>query len=223
MGTRATTPTTTFQSGKGWYQGLQKFVYTQTVVPVTGAQFASLGFQLPAKSRVVSVHCRNGSGGVTISGGIATAATGPGTAVNAIGLMMFPVSAATVTTPLTAPVANTATQSAPSGTNGTFLAIIPGTGTTESNGIYRGLPFGQSYSTASGANCWNTNQVAAHLAFVPCHTSSQRFAMNNTATDTNTWNSFGTATASAGTSTVSCGSMDVVLYVETFEDYPSMP
>ncbi len=221
MAALQTTPTTTFQSAAGWYQGRKQWVMRQNVVPVTGAQFASLGGTLPAKSRVIAVHCRNGSTGVTISGGIGTAATGPGTAVNAIGLMMFPVSAATQTAPLTAPVVNTATQSAPIGTNGAFLAIIPGTGTTESNGIYRGLPFGQSYSTASGANCWNTNGAAAHLAFVPCHTSSQRFAMNSAATDTNLWNSFGTATASSGTSTVSCGSMDAVLYIEEIADYPS--
>jgi hypothetical protein len=133
--------------------------------------------------------------------------------------MMFPVSAATVTAALTAPVANTATQSAPVGTAGHFIAIIPGTGTTESNGIVRGPSFVEGYSTVQKGV--NTYSVAAHLALVPCHTSSQRFAMNSTATDTNLWNSFGTATASAGTSTANCGYVDVVLYVETYDDYPS--
>ena len=219
MSAPTTTPSTIAESSASWYGGRKAVRWRQKVVPVTGAQYASLGFTVPAKSRVLYVHARNGTSGVTISGGIATAATGAGTAVNAIGLMMFPVSAATVTAPLTVPVANTATQSAPVGTNGTFLAIIPGTGTTESNGIRRGGPFCEEYSTVQKGI--NTNNVAAHLALVPCHTSSQRFAMQSTGTDTNTWNSFGTATASAGTSTVDCGYVDVVMYIETFDDYPS--
>jgi hypothetical protein len=58
--------------------------------------------------------------------------------------------------------------------------------------------------------------VAAFLALVPAHTSSQRIQVNSAATDSGYY--FGTTNAA---NTNSDGSVDVVLYVETYQDYPS--
>lgn len=207
-----TTPATTFQSSAGWYQGRKSIVYRQRVKLTAGATYQALGFNLPAAARVVGVHIRNAGSGITISGGINSAA------VDGVALMAFPVSAATQTTVLTSPPANTASASNPVGTNGWFIAAI-GTGTTESNGVSRRLPQVEGYSTVQKS--MNTYNTPALLALVPTIVTASSFQQRATSTDTNLWNGFGTYTATTATATTDCGSTDVVLYVETMDDYPS--
>lgn len=210
MSAPSTTPSTTFESSSAWYGGRKAIRYRQRVAITHGSTHSSVGWTVPAKARVVHTHCRNAVTNNAISGGIGT------TAPNAIALMMYPVSAATVTTPLTAPIQTT--QSAPAGTNGIMLALIPGTGTTESNGIFRGPPFVSGYTTNGSTAGHNTNAAAAYLALQPAHTSSQRVAWSTTMTDTTVCYFFGTSSTA---NTNSDGSIDVVMYVETFDDYPS--
>ena len=207
-----TTPTTASQSASGWYQGRKQWVYRKRVALTAGATYQSLGFNLPAKSRVITAHIRNAGSGITISGGINSAA------VDGVALMAFPVSAATQTTVLTAPPANTASASSPVGTAGWFIAAV-GTGTTESNGVSRRLPQVEGYSTVQKA--MNTYNADAFLALVPTIVTASSFQQRSTSTDTNLWNGFGTYTATTATATTDCGSVDVVLYVETCDDYPS--
>lgn len=207
-----TTPTTSAQTAQGWYQGRKCQVYRQRVKLTSGATYQALGFNLPAKSRVVAAHIRNAGSGITISGGINSAA------VDGVALMAFPVSAATQTTVLTAPPANTASASNPVGTAGWFIAAV-GTGTTESNGVSRRLPQVEGYSTVQKA--MNTYNADAFLALVPTIVTASSFQQRSTSTDTNLWNGFGTHTATTATATTDCGSTDVVLYVEVYDDYPT--
>lgn len=212
MSAPSTTPTTSPTTRTGWYGGRKCVTYSQRVALTAGATYQPLGFNLPAKSRIVHAHIRNAGSGITISGGINSAA------VDGVALMAFPVSAATQTTVLTSPPANTASASSPVGTAGWFIAAV-GTGTTESNGVSRRSPQVEGYSTVQKAV--NTYQAAALLAFVPTIVTASSFQQRSTSTDTNLWNGFGTYTATTATSTVDCGSVDVVLYVETYDDYPS--
>lgn len=212
MSAPSTTPSTTFESSAAWYGGRKAIRYRQRVALTAGATYQPLQFNLPAKARVVFAHIRNAGSGITISGGINSAA------VDGVALMAFPVSAATQTTVLTSPPANTASASSPIGTAGWFIAAI-GTGTTESNGVSRRTPQVEGYSTVQKAN--NTNNADALLALVPTIVTASSFQQRATSTDTNLWNGFGTYTATTATSTTDCGSVDVILYVETFDDYPS--
>lgn len=212
MATLATTPTTQGKLDYGWYRGRKCATYVQRVALTAGATYQPLAFNLPAKARVVHAHIRNAGSGITISGGINSAA------VDGVALMAFPVSAATQTTVLTSPPANTASASSPVGTAGWFIAAI-GTGTTESNGVSRRSPQVEGYSTVQKAV--NTYAAAALLAIVPTIVTASSFQQRATSTDTNLWNGFGTYTATTATSTTDCGSVDVVLYIETYDDYPT--
>ncbi len=211
MSAPSTTPTTTPETSAAWYGGRKSIRYRQRVAITHGQSHASVGFQVPAKSRIIHSHCRNAVTNNAISGGVGT------TAPNAIALMMYPVSAATQTTPRTVPI--TGTFSAPAATNGIMLALIPGTGTTESNGIWRGAPFVRTYTTNFSTCEQNTYAAAAYLALQPANTSSQRVAWDAAvSTDTTACYYFGTTNAA---NTNSDGTIDVVMYVETFDDYPS--
>lgn len=212
MSAPSTTPSTTYAVKTSWYGGRKCKTYTQRVALTSGAVYQALGFNLPAKARVVHAHIRNAGSGITISGGINSSA------VDGVALMAFPVSAATQTTVLTAPPANTASASNPVGTAGWFIAAI-GTNTTESNGISRRGPQVEGYSTVQKAV--NTYNADAFLAIVPTIVTASSFQQRATSTDTNLWNGFGTHTATTATSTTDAGSVDVVLYTETYDDYPT--
>ena len=207
MSAPSTTPTTNVESSAAWYGGRKAIRYRQRVTVTHGASIVALGFNVPAYSRVIHCHVRNAGTNNAVSGAIG------GTAPNGIALMMFPVSNAAAVSVLTA-APSTASASAPAGTNGYMLAIVPGTGTSETNGVYRGQPcIETAVATAPGVN---RNPVAAFLALVPAHTSSQRIQVNSAATDSGYY--FGTTNAA---NTSADGSVDVVLYAETFADYPS--
>lgn len=207
-----TTPTTQSQSSDSFYGGARRRCYRKRVALTSGATYQAVGFNLPAHAHVIHAHIKNAGTGITISGGINSAA------VDGVALMAFPVSAATQTTVLTAPPANTASASNPVGTAGWFIAAI-GTGTTESNGVSRRAPQVEGYSTVQKAV--NTYTADAFLAIVPTIVTATSFQQRSTSTDTNLWNGFGTHTATTATATTDCGSVDVVLYVEIFDDYPS--
>ena len=66
----------------------------------------------------------------------------------------------------------------------------------------------------------NTYAAAAYLALVPTVITASSFQIRATGTDSNLLNNFGTQTVD-GTSTTDCGYVDVVMYVETLDDYPS--
>lgn len=202
-----TTPGTTFASNEGWYGGFKRRTFRQRVTVTHGSSIQALGFNIPAKAKVVWAHIRNAGTNNAVSGAIG------GTAPNALALMMFPTSNAAATSVLTA-APSTASASNPSGTNGYMLAITPGTGTSETNGIFRGPPLIETMVT--GAPAVNRNPVDAFLALVPAHTSSNRVQVNSAATDSGYY--FGTTNAA---NTSSPGSVDVILYVDVPDDYPS--
>jgi len=207
MSAPSTTPSTTFESSAAWYSGRKAIRYRQRVTLTHGQSIIACGFNIPAKSRVIHSHVRNAGTNNAVSGAIG------GTAPNAVALVMFPTSNAAATSVLTASP-TTASQSNPGGTNGYMLAITPGTGTSETNGVWRGPPLIETMATnAPGVN---RNPVDAFLALVPAHTSSNRIQVNSAATDSGYY--FGTTNAA---NTSSPGSVDVVLYVETYDDYPS--
>lgn len=203
----STTPSTVAATKTSWYGGRKCKVFTQRVSLVSKA-FIGLDFLVPPGARVVHAHVRNAAV-ATVTGAIG------GTAPNAVALMMFPTSNAAVTAPLTAPV-STASASNPAGTNGYMLAITPGTGTSETNGVFRGAAAMETMQTSVPAR--NNNPVGAYLALCPAHTSSNRVQINTAATDSGYF--FGTLTNTA-TSTNTAGTVDVVLYVESFDDYPT--
>lgn len=203
----ATTPGTTFQSNPAWYGGRHCIAWRQRVTVTHGSSIQALGFNVPAKSRIIHSHVRNVGTNNAVSGAIG------GTAPNAIALVMFPTSNAAATAVLTASP-TTASQSNPGGTNGYMLAITPGTGTSETNGVWRGQPLIETMATNAPGR--NMNPVDAFLALVPAHTSSNRVQVNSAATDSGYY--FGTTNAA---NTSSPGSVDVILYTETLDDYPS--
>lgn len=207
MGTRATTPNSNAETAKGWYQGRLCKIIRQRVTITHGQSIIAVGVNVPAASRVIHAHLRNAGTNNAVSGAIG------GTAPNAVALMMYPVSNAAATTVLTA-APSTASASNPAGTNGYMLAITPGTGTSETNGVFRGNPAMETMQTSVLGR--NNNPTDAFLALVPAHTSSNRIQVNSAATDSGYY--FGTTNAA---NTSSPGSADVVLYVEVYDDYPS--
>lgn len=219
MAVRATTPltNTTPQTGKGWYQGASRYAITRRVQCFDGAQQAALNYNLPAFAKIISVHLANVTA-ATVTGSAGAAADG-------IVLAMFPTSAATVAVSnvLTAPPTTSiisATAVTNGATSGTILASI-GTGTSESNGVYRGdiLPNRVFNATTPRAEGVNIRQTPAFLALLPGVVASGIFAFNSTAATSGAF--FGTGTVAA--STVVAATVDVVLYVEAWDDYPSMP
>lgn len=211
-----TTPSTTFETAKGWFQGRQCLLLRQRVNCNLGAQLVALGGNLPAYSRVVHAAIRNV---------IVPTVTGTAAAVtaNSIALVMFPVSSPAVTAALTSSPATVTVKSKTQTlstygifTEGTMLAQTPGIGTSETNGVYRGVPIVNRVNTTGGCQqAENPTPAPALLAVVPANLSSNTFQVN-AAIDTGFY--FGTGSAT-GTTTVA--TVDVVLYYETYADYPS--
>jgi len=217
MSAPSTTPSTTFAERNSWYGGRKCKEFTQRVECTHGSFIKSLGFNVPAYSRVIGAHIRN----VQVATVTGTAA---GATANSIALVMFPVSSPAVTAPLTA-APTTATVKGVSAavstlngafTNGCILAQTPGIGTDETNGVYRGAPIISRVATTPHAGAENANSVEAYLALVPALLSSNTIAVNATASTAGFL--FGTTT---DTSTVVSAKLDVVLYVEKYDDYPS--
>ena len=218
MSAPSTTPSTTFESSAAWYGGRKAIRYRQRVECTHGSFQKALGFNVPAYARVIAAHIRNTTA-ATITG------TAAGATANSIALCMFPVSSPAVTSPLTAApttatvkgVSNTVSTLNGGFTNGCILAQTPGIGTSETNGVYRGAPIISRVATTGGAQlAENANPVEAYLALVPALLSSNTIAVN--ATDSTAGFLFGTTTT---TSTVVSATVDVVLYAETYADYPS--
>lgn len=203
-----TTPTTNAsgETSGAWGGRARRPKMLRKRVTVThGASIVAVGVNLPAKAQAVWAHVR-ASTAVAVSGAIG------GTAPNGIALVFFPTSNAAATAVLTA-APSTASASNPGGTNGYLLGGTPGTGTDETNGVFRGPPVGPMLTNGQPVN---RNPVAAFLALVPYHTSSNRIQVNSAATDSGYY--FGTTNAA---NTSADGVYDVVLYYEEFEDYPS--
>lgn len=217
MGAINTTPTTTFQTAKGWYQGRQCKLLRQRVNANLGDTLVALGGNLPAYSRVVHASIRNV---------IVPTVTGTAGAVtaNSIGLVMFPVSSPAVTAALTSSPATVTVKGLTQTittygifTEGVLLAQTPGIGTSETNGVYRGVPLNARVNTTGGnANAENPTPAPALLGIVPANLSSNTWAVNGT--NITAAFIFGTGSAT-GTGTVA--TVDVVLYYETYDDYPS--
>ncbi len=211
-----TTPTTTFETSKGWYQGRQCQLLRQRVNCTIGSQLVALGGNLPAYSRAIYASIRNV---------IVPTVTGTAAAVtaNSIALVMFPVSSPAVTAALTSSPATVTVKSKTQTittygifTEGTMLAQTPGIGTNETNGVYRGIPIVGRVNTTGGCQAAeNPTPAPALLALVPANLSSNTFQVN-AATDTGFY--FGTSTT---TGTTIAATLDVVLYYETYADYPS--
>lgn len=201
-----TTPGTTAETSGAWGGRARKPIMLRQRIPVThGASIAAAGINIPANANVIWSHARN-STVIAVSGAIGA------TAPNGIALIMFPVSNAAATTVLTASP-TTSSQSNPAGTNGYLLSIIPGTGTSETNGIFRGPP---PITITTNNPPVNRNPTAAFLALVPAHTSSNRIQVNSAATDSGYY--FGTTNAA---NTSADGRVDAVVFYEVYEDYPS--
>lgn len=214
----STTPSTTYAEKTSWYGGRKAKCFTQRVECTHGAFQKALGFNVPAYARVIAAHIRNTTV-ATITG------TAAGATANSIALVMFPVSSPAVTQALTAAVSTatvkgvSATISTLNGgfTNGCIVAQTPGIGTSETNGVYRGAPIISRVNTTGGCQlAENANPVEAYLALVPALLSSNTIAVN--ATDSTAGFLFGTTTT---TSTVVSATVDVVLYTETYDDYPT--
>lgn len=219
MAVRATTPTTNFQSGKGWYQGAYRSAWTQRVNATLGAVAVSLGFNIPANARVIEASIVNV---------IVPTVTGTAAAVTAdsIALMMYPVSNGAITAPLTAAPTTVTVKgltaaaplvTQPVSSSGTILAQTPGIGTSETNGRYRGVPLIERVCT-NLLKAENPYPVAALLQLVPSALSSNTVQVNGTAITSGFCFGTGTTTGTTVVATVDC-----VLYVETNDDYPSMP
>ena len=201
-----TTPTSNPEVSGAWGGRARAPKMLRKRVTVThGQSIVAVGVNLPANANVVWGHVR-ASTAIAVSGAIG------GTAPNGIALMMYPTSNAAATAVLTA-APSTASASNPAGTNGYLLAGVPGTGTDETNGRFRGPPLPTITTNAPPVN---RNPVEAFLALVPFHTSSNRVQVNSAATDSGYY--FGTTNAA---NTSANGVYDVVLYYETFDDYPS--
>ena len=217
MSAPSTTPTTTFTERTSWYGGRKCKVYTQRVNANLGNTLVTLGGNVPAYSRVIAASIRNV---------IVPTVTGTAAAVtaNSIALVMFPVSSPAVTAALTSSP-TTATVKAISQTITTFgiftegvmLAQTPGIGTSETNGVYRGAPICARVNTTGGCQmAENPTPAPALLGIVPANLSSNTFQVNGT----NITSAFIFGTGSAtGTGTVA--TVDVTLYVESYDDYPT--
>lgn len=213
MSAPSTTPSTTFESSAAWYGGRKAIRYRQRVNCTDGALQIPLGFNVPAYGRVVGLHMRNVANATV--GGSAAGANADG-----IALAMVIASAATATAAVTA-IPVTATIKAAVGTVGNtsgFVIGVIGTGTTESNGVYRGVPLLTRINTnAPAAIAENPFSTEAYLALVAAQISGGSIAVNSTST--NAGYNFGTAGAATATNTKA--QVDVTLYVETYADYPS--
>lgn len=212
-----TTPTTTAQTAQGWYQGRKCQVARQRVNCYTGALIAAVGFTVPAFAKVIAVRLQNTTA-ATVTGSAGGAADG-------VVLAMFPTSAATVaaTAVLTQPPTTniiSATAVTNGATSGTILAAI-GTGTTESNGTWRGslAPDRLFNATTRAADGWNNRQTPAFLALLPGLASNGIFAWNSTAATSGAV--FGTDAAVTTPTTNVGATVDVLMYYETFENSPS--
>lgn len=217
MSAPSTTPTTNFSTKTGWYGGRRCKVFTQRVNANLGNTLVALGGNVPAYSRVIGATLRN----VIVATVTGTAA---GATADSIALVMFPVSNASVTQALTSSPA-TATVKAVSQTittngiftSGVMLAQTPGIGTSETNGVYRGVPICARVNTTGGCqNAENPTPAPALLAIVPSLLSSNTFQVNGT--NITSGFIFGTGSAT-GTGTVA--TVDVTLYVESYDDYPT--
>lgn len=211
-----TTPGTTAESQAKWYGGRRCIEYRQRINANLGATLVTAGFSVPPFGRVIAGSIRNVIV-PTVTGTFA------GATANSIALVMFPVSSPAVTQSLTSSPA-TATVKGVSQTINTFgiftegviLLQTPGIGTSDTNGVYRGAPIGARVNTTGGNNlAENPNPVAALLGIVPALLSSNTFQVNGT--NITSAGIFGTGSAT-GTTTVA--TVDVVLYVETYDDYP---
>lgn len=201
-----TTPTTTPQTSGAWGgRARAPKMLRQRVTVTHGASIVGLSVALPAKAQVIWAHVR-ASTAVAVSGAISA------TAPNGIALMFFPTSNAAATAVLTA-APSTSSASNPGGTNGYLVGGTPGTGTDETNGVFRGPPLATMLTNGQPVN---RNPVGAFLALVPYHTSSNRIQINSAATDSGYY--FGTTNAA---NTSADGVYDVVLFYEEYEDYPS--
>ena len=217
MGAPSTTPSTTFAQQSAWYGGRKCKMFRQRVECTHGLFQKALGFNVPAYGRVIGAHIRN----VTVATITGTAASAT---ADSIALVMFPVSSPAVTQALTAApstatvkgVSNTVSTLNGGFTNGCILAQTPGIGTSETNGVYRGAPIISRVATVANAGAENNNPVEAYLALIPALLSSNTIAVNATASTSGFL--FGTTTT---TSTVISATVDVVLYVETYDDYPT--
>ena len=191
-------------TSNGWYNGRKATTIRQRCNLVGGTYFA-LNYQLPARARLVW-------GEIVTQSAVTLAATtgGPSSnAADAFGLFVFPITAATVTTPLTTSL-NTATLSNSSlngGTNG-FLCFANADLTTANTATtpFRGLP--QVYGTNSTSIPSNTNTVPSLIALLPMRATS--------GIGPSTSYTFG----SAATATTAAGTVDVTLYVEEYEKEP---
>jgi len=213
----STTPSTTFDSSASWYGGRKAIRYRQRVIASAGARQVALGFKVPAYSRVISATIVNKIV-PTVSG---TAGT---VTADSIALMMYPVSNAAATAALTAApdtatvkgnalAAPTVTQ--PVSSSGVILAQTPGIGTSETNGRYRGAPLVEIVNT-NRHSAINPYPQDAYLALVPAGLSSNITQVSTSAITTGYV--FGTALTETQTQVAQ---VDVVLYVETYDDYPS--
>jgi len=191
-------------TSSGWYNGRKATTIRQRCNLVGGTYFA-LNYQLPARARIVW-------GEIVTQSAVTLWATAGGPSSNAadgFGLMAFPITAATVTTPLTAPP-NTATLSNTSlngGTNG-FLCFINSDLTTAntSTNPFRGTP--QLFGTNATNIPANTNTVPALLALLPMRATS---GINATA---------GAYIFGSAVTATAAGTVDVTLYVEEYEQAP---
>lgn len=188
---RSTTASTTYQSRDIGFAGGRRNIEFRQLVNLTGsASNVPLGFNIPPRSRVVWCRLLNYTA-IQVTGNDAT------NTANCAALMMWPT---TATQAVTAPT-TTATQSNPTGTNGTML--MRGA-TTSINDIGRGGPLLQTSFVAQ-----NTASVEAFLALVPAFTNSNRVYANGTSGFV-----FGTAT----NQTATAGQVQVELEIEQFAD-----
>lgn len=212
-----TTPTTSFETSASWYGGRKTRQMRQRVNATVGAALVALGGNIPAYAKVLNAEIVNV---------IVPTVTGTAAAVTAdsIALVMYPVSAASVTAPITAAPATATVKgvslaggvvSQPVASSGTILAQTPGIGTSETNGRYRGVPLIERVNT-NRAMAENPYPVAALLALVPAGLSSNTIQVNGT--NITSGYCFGTGTTAA---TTIVATVDCVLYVETYDDYPS--
>ena len=217
MSAPATTPSTTFESSAAWYGGRKAIRYRQRVLCSDGARQVALGFAVPAYAKVLAA---------TIVNTIVPTVSGTAAAVTAdsIALMMYPVSNAAATTVLTAaPVTDTVkaltvgapTVTQPVSSSGIMLAQTPGIGTSETNGRYRGIPVIERVNT-NRHMAENPYPTGAFLALVPAGLSSNTIQVSTSAITTGYC--FGTALTGTGTQ---AALVDVVMYIETYADYPS--
>lgn len=197
-------------ASQGWYNGRKATTVRQRVTATHAAQFVTLNYTLPPRARIIWAE-------ILTQTNVLLSTTGDGTSTaGAVALMFFP---STGTSVLTSPP-TTGTQSNPAGTNGYLFLQTPGISTStssassETNGQSRGVPL--IFGTVATNNAVNTSTVGAMVALVPASTSNNRVNFNSTSTVNLR---FGTDTSTT-TSTSTCGTFDVTLYVEEYEQAP---